>query len=78
MTSTVSSPAIVPSTPGRTEWSIADAFYTPVATRLRTYGVDLATYGDDGTAQAYVERLLADPAFLEWEAQAVAEMQVPA
>lgn len=60
------------------EWSIADAFYTPVATRFRTYGVDLSAYGDDGTAQAYAERLLSDPAFLEWELQAVADMRVPA
>lgn len=60
------------------EWSIADAFYTPVATRFRTYGVELSAYGDDGTAHAYAERLLTDPAFLEWEAQAVADMQVPA
>lgn len=51
-------------------WSIADAFYTPVATRLRTYGVALADYGDEGVAAAYVGRLLADPDFLVWEASA--------
>jgi glutathione S-transferase len=51
-------------------WSIADAFYTPVATRLRTYGVDLGDYGDKGPAGAYVARLLADPDFLVWEASA--------
>jgi glutathione S-transferase len=51
-------------------WSIADAFYTPVATRLRTYGVDLGDYGDTGPAGAYVARLLADPDFLVWEASA--------
>ena len=34
-------------------WSIADAFYTPVATRFRTYGIDLAAYGDEGLAAAY-------------------------
>lgn len=49
-------------------WTIADAFYTPVATRLRTYGVDLAAYGDTGAAAEYVEALLATPEFLEWEA----------
>ncbi|MFP5449507.1 MAG: glutathione S-transferase family protein [Alphaproteobacteria bacterium] len=48
-------------------WSIADAFYTPVATRLRTYGVNLADYGDDGAASDYVARLLADPDFRVWE-----------
>jgi glutathione S-transferase len=51
-------------------WSIADAFYTPVATRLRTYGVRLGDYGDTGAAGAYVARLLADPDFLVWEASA--------
>ncbi|MDP9036161.1 MAG: glutathione S-transferase [Myxococcota bacterium] len=48
--------------------TIADAFYTPVATRLRTYGVTL-----NGPAQSYAETVLADPAFVEWEKQAVAE-----
>jgi glutathione S-transferase len=53
------------------DWTIADAFYTPVATRFRSYGVDLAAYGDvDGTAQAYADALLATPEFLEWEAAA--------
>ena len=60
------------------EWSIADAFYTPVATRFRTYGVDLAAHGDDGAAQIYADRLLREPAFLEWEAQAMADMKVSA
>jgi glutathione S-transferase len=31
-------------------FSNADAMYAPVATRFRTYGVDLARFGDDGTA----------------------------
>jgi glutathione S-transferase len=51
-------------------WSIADAFYTPVATRFRTYGVDLAACGDSGAAAAYVTRVLAEPDYLEWEAAA--------
>ena len=55
------------------EWSIADAFYTPVATRLRTYGVHLSDYGDDGTCGAYAARLLATPEFLQWEVAARAE-----
>lgn len=55
-------------------WSIADAFYTPVATRFRTYQVDLASLGDaDGVAGAYYARLLATPEFLAWEAAAKAE-----
>lgn len=53
------------------DWSIADAFYTPVATRFRTYGVDLAALGDvDGRAAAYRDTLLSTPEFLEWEAAA--------
>ncbi len=51
-------------------WSIADAFYTPIATRLRTYDVDLAAHGDAGAAADYVRQLLTTPEFLEWEAAA--------
>ncbi|MDP3854492.1 glutathione S-transferase family protein [Phenylobacterium sp.] len=54
------------------EWGIVDAFYTPVATRLRTYGVHLSDYGDDGRCGAYMSRLLATPDFREWEAAAKA------
>jgi glutathione S-transferase len=50
------------------EWSIADAFYTPVATRFRSYGVLPSDFGDAGAAGAYAERLLETPEFLEWEA----------
>ena len=52
-------------------WSIADAFYTPVATRFRTYGVMLSDYGDTGPAGAYNETLLNTPEFKEWEAAAL-------
>ena len=44
----------------------ADAMYAPVATRFRTYGVDLGRFGDDGTAAAYAEAILALPAMEEW------------
>lgn len=54
------------------EWSIADAFYTPVATRFRTYGVHLSDYGDAGAAGTYCERLLETPEFLAWERDALA------
>ena len=53
------------------EWSIADAFYTPVATRFRTYGIHLSDYGDTGAAGAYCERLLQAPEFLAWEADSL-------
>lgn len=54
-------------------WSIADAFYTPVATRLRTYGLRLSDYGDAGAAGEYVSRLLNDADFQAWETQAKAD-----
>ena len=54
-------------------WSIADAFFTPVATRIRHYQIDLAAHGGtDGIAAAYVATLLTQPDFLEWEATALA------
>jgi glutathione S-transferase len=46
----------------------ADAMYTPVASRLRTYGVPL-----DPVCQAYADALLAWPAFLAWQAAALEE-----
>ncbi len=54
-------------------WSIADAYFTPVATRFRTYGVPLTDYGDDGECGAYAALLLEQPDFLEWERLAKAE-----
>jgi glutathione S-transferase len=56
------------------KWSIADAFYAPVATRFRTYGLELSNFGDDGRCAAYVARLLSTPEFLEWEADASLEI----
>lgn len=50
------------------ERSIADAFFAPVATRLRTYAVPL-----DGAALAYRDTLLSDPDFLAWEAECVGD-----
>ena len=49
------------------QWSIADAFYTPVATRFRTYGIDPADHGGTPATAAYLQRLLETPEFLEWE-----------
>jgi glutathione S-transferase len=46
--------------------SIADAFFAPVATRLRTYAVPMSA-----TATAYCDTLLSDPDFLAWEAEAI-------
>ena len=50
------------------DWSIADAFFTPVATRFRTYGVKLSDFGDGGACGAYAERLLETPEFKAWDA----------
>lgn len=53
------------------DWSIADAFFTPVATRIRHYQLDLERYGDaSGCARLYAEALLDQPDFLAWERQA--------
>ncbi|MFM9935271.1 MAG: glutathione S-transferase family protein [Novosphingobium sp.] len=44
-----------------------DAFYAPVAWRIRTYGLDV------GEGQAWVDHVIAHPAMQEWEAAALAE-----
>jgi glutathione S-transferase len=49
------------------DFSAADAFFAPVAFRIRTYGLDV------GAGQAWVDRILAHPAMLQWEAEALAE-----
>jgi len=49
------------------EFTAADAFYAPVAWRIRTYGLDV------GRGQAWVEHIIAHPAMRQWEADALAE-----
>jgi glutathione S-transferase len=49
-------------------FSAADVMYTPVATRFRTYAVEL-----DDVAQAYVEAVLLRPDFVEWHEAALEE-----
>ncbi len=49
-------------------YSAADAMYTPVASRFRTYGVAL-----DAPGQAYADAVLAWPAFLAWQTEALNE-----
>jgi glutathione S-transferase len=56
-------------------FSAADAMFAPVASRLRTYLPDLAPYGDDGTAQAYVEAIFAMPEIAQWEAGARRQLE---
>lgn len=49
------------------DFSAVDAFYAPVAFRIRTYGLDV------GGGQAWVDPMLAHPAMIEWERQALLE-----
>ena len=49
-------------------FGLADAFYAPVCSRFRTYGVALAE-----PAAGYMARLLALPAMQQWERDARAE-----
>jgi glutathione S-transferase len=53
------------------EFSIADAFFAPVVSRFKTYGVALAP-----ALQAYCERVLAHPAVKRWIDEALAETEV--
>ena len=46
-------------------FTIADAMYTPVVTRFRTYAAHV-----DSMCHNYMETILNDPDFLAWEAQA--------
>jgi glutathione S-transferase len=54
-------------------FSAADAMYAPVASRFVTYEVDLAAFGDDGTAARYRDHIMAMPAMREWGAAAALE-----
>ena len=56
-------------------FSNADAMYAPVATRFRTYGVDLSRFGDDGSGTAYAAAILALPAMAEWTEGAKDELK---
>ncbi|MHB8285227.1 MAG: glutathione S-transferase family protein [Caulobacteraceae bacterium] len=55
------------------QWSIADAFYTPVATRFKTYGVLLSDFGDRGDVGRYMEALLETPECVAWTEAALKE-----
>jgi glutathione S-transferase len=56
----------------------ADAMYAPVATRFRTYGIDLSRFGDDGTGVAYGEAIFALPAMADWTEGAQEEVKARA
>lgn len=59
-------------------FTIADAMYAPVVTRLQTYGVDPEALGDDGTARAYMEAVLTLPSMRDWIAGAEAQERAKA
>ncbi|MCM5679331.1 glutathione S-transferase family protein [Schlegelella sp. S2-27] len=50
------------------EFSVADAFYAPVVTRLRTYGVPVLE-----AVNGYIDRMLQLPAMQAWTKDALAE-----
>jgi glutathione S-transferase len=50
------------------EFSAVDAFFAPVAWRVRTYGLDVGALG-----AAWVAHVIAHPAMQQWEAEALAE-----
>lgn len=49
------------------DFTAADAFFAPVAFRIRTYGLDM------GAGQTWVEHVLAHPAMRQWETEALTE-----
>ena len=50
------------------EFSAVDAFFAPVAWRVRTYGLDVGARG-----AAWVAHVIAHPAMQQWESEALAE-----
>lgn len=48
-------------------FTAADAFYAPIAFRIRTYDLDV------GAGRAWTDHMLTHPAMLEWERQALLE-----
>lgn len=49
------------------QFSAVDAFFAPVAWRVQTYGLDV------GTAQVWVDHIIAHPAMQQWQAEALSE-----
>ncbi|MDZ4382630.1 MAG: glutathione S-transferase family protein [Parvibaculum sp.] len=47
-------------------FSVTDAMYAPVVTRLATYEVDLEALGDDGTVRAYMDAIMTLPSMQDW------------
>ncbi len=56
-------------------FGIVDAMYAPVASRFKTYSIDLEAFGDDdGAATAYCSAILAHPSTKAWFAGAHQEL----
>ena len=53
------------------DWSIADAFYAPAATRFESYALPRSTRAD-----TYISELMSDPDFQDWEAMAFSESHI--
>ncbi|MEP3892310.1 MAG: glutathione S-transferase N-terminal domain-containing protein [Hellea sp.] len=53
------------------DWSIADAFYTPAATRFASYDLPRTARSD-----TYISELMADTDFQDWEANAFIETHI--
>lgn len=53
------------------DWSIADAFYTPAATRFASYDLPRTARSD-----TYISELMSDADFQDWEAQAFMETHI--
>ncbi len=53
------------------EWSIADAFYTPVATRFASYDIPRSVRAD-----TYISELMSDLDFQNWEMMAFGETHI--
>ncbi len=59
-------------------FTIADAMFAPVVSRLITYEVDLAALSDDGTSRSYMDLIWSLPAMQDWCAGAKSEMRAHA
>jgi len=53
------------------QWTIADAFYTPVATRFASYDLPRTVRSD-----TYISELMSDEDYLEWEMRAFTETHI--
>lgn len=53
------------------DWSIADAFYAPAATRFASYDLPRSTRAD-----TYISELMSDPDYQDWEALAFTETHI--